>query len=84
VADILGFVSALGYVIVGGLSTLFDNNLRLALLCASPIYAIGGILLLTARRTYVADMALVVAEARQLHDAAGAADESDGDRGDYN
>lgn len=70
VADILGFVSALGYVIVGGLSSLFDNNLRLALLCASPIYAIGGVLLLTARRTYVADMALVVAEAKQLRDAA--------------
>jgi hypothetical protein len=74
VADILGFVSALGYVIVGGLSSLFDNNLRLALLCASPIYAIGGILLLTARRTYVSDVALVVAEAKQLRDAAAESD----------
>jgi MFS family permease len=70
IADIIGFVSALGYVLVGGLSTLLDNNLRLALLCASPVYAIGGLLMLTARRTYVADVALVVAEARQLHEAA--------------
>jgi hypothetical protein len=70
IADVLGFVSALGYLIVGGLSSLLDGDLRLALLCASPIYAVGGILLLTARHTYVADVALVVAEAKQLRDEA--------------
>ncbi|MCU1463646.1 MAG: transporter [Acidimicrobiales bacterium] len=64
VADIVQFVSALGYPIVGGLSTLFGENLRLAFLCVSPVYVLGGLLVLAARKTYVADVALVVAEAR--------------------
>jgi MFS family permease len=68
VANVIMFSSALGYVLVGGLSTLFDDNLRLAMLCASPVYAIGGVIILLARRTYVADVALVVAEARYLSD----------------
>jgi hypothetical protein len=59
------FVSALGYVFVGGLSTLFGENLRLALLCVSPCFIVGGLVILAARRTYVSDVALVVAEARR-------------------
>ena len=35
----------------------------LALLCFSPFYLIGGAIVLSARRTYVEDVALVVAEA---------------------
>jgi hypothetical protein len=63
VGNIVMFVSALGYPVVGGLSTLFGDNLRLALLCVSPIYLAGGALVLLARRAYVADMALVVSDA---------------------
>jgi hypothetical protein len=64
VANVLQATGALGAVIVGGLSTLFGENLRLALLCVSPFYVIGGLLVLSARRTYVEDVAVVVAEAR--------------------
>jgi MFS family permease len=63
-ANVLQAAGALGALIVGGLSTLFGENLRLALLCVSPFYVIGGLLVLSARRTYVEDVALVVAEAK--------------------
>jgi MFS family permease len=68
VADVVMLVNALGYLIVGGLSTLFGDNLRLALLCTSPFFAAGGLLVLAAQRTYVADVAMVVAEARRARD----------------
>jgi MFS family permease len=55
---------ALGALLVGGLSTLFGENLRLALLCLSPAYLAGAAVVMTARRTYVEDVALVVAEAK--------------------
>ncbi|HLK44248.1 MAG TPA: MFS transporter, partial [Thermoleophilia bacterium] len=63
-ANVLQAAGAVGALLVGGISTLFGENLRLALLCVSPFYAIGGVLVLVARRTYVEDQALVVAEAR--------------------
>jgi predicted MFS family arabinose efflux permease len=63
VADVVMLINAVGAPLVGGLSTLFGDNLRLALLCISPAYLVGGCLFLLARKTYVADMALVVADA---------------------
>jgi MFS family permease len=63
-ANVLQACGAIGAAIVGGLSTLFGENLRLALLCVSPFYIIGALLVLSARRTYVEDMAIVVAEAK--------------------
>ena len=65
VTNIVQLVSALGYVVVGGLSSLFGENLRLALLCVSPMYVVGAAFVIVARRTYVADVAMVVAEARK-------------------
>jgi MFS family permease len=62
--NVLQAAGALGALLVGGLSTLFGENLRLALLCASPFYVLGALLVWSARRTYVEDQALVVAEAR--------------------
>jgi MFS family permease len=62
--NVLLATGALGALIVGGLSTLFGENLRLALLCATPCYLIGAVIVLAARKTYVEDVALVVAEAR--------------------
>ncbi len=61
--NVLQASGALGALLIGGLSTLFGENLRLALLCVSPFYLIGGAIALSARRTYVEDVALVVAEA---------------------
>lgn len=61
--NVLEACGALGALVVGGLSTVI-GNLRLALLCVSPFYLLGGALVLAACRTYVADVAAVVAEAR--------------------
>jgi hypothetical protein len=62
---VVQFVSAIGYVLVGALSDLFGNNLRLALLATAPAFCIGGAMILIAGRTYIADVAMVVAEARR-------------------
>ena len=48
----------------GALSDLFGDNLRLALLATAPAFSIGGAMILIAGRTYLADVAMVVAEAR--------------------
>ena len=62
--NVLQAGGAIGALIVGGLSTLFGENLRLALLCVSPFYVVGGLLVWSARRSYVEDVAVVVAEAK--------------------
>ena len=66
--NILLATGAIGSLAVGGLSTLFGEDLRLALLCASPCYLIGAVIVFSARTTYVEDVALVVAAAK-AHDA---------------
>ena len=65
IGSIVQFVSAIGYVLVGALSDLFGDNLRLALMVAAPTFSLGGAMILVAGRTYVADVAMVVAEARR-------------------
>lgn len=65
--NILLATGALGALLTGGLSTLFGENLRLALLVMSPCYLVGAVIILAARGTYVQDVAFVVAEAR-AHD----------------
>ena len=62
--NVLQATGALGPLLVGGLSTLFGENLRLALLCVSPFYVGGALIVAAARKTYVDDVASVVAEAR--------------------
>ena len=66
--NILLATGALGSLLTGGLSTLFGENLRLALLCMSPCYLVGAVIVLAARHTYVDDVALVVAEAQTRDD----------------
>ena len=61
--NVLQASGALGPLMVGGLSTLFGENLRLALLCLSPLYLIGAALLMVAGTTFVADQAAVAADA---------------------
>ncbi|MCU1460901.1 MAG: transporter [Acidimicrobiales bacterium] len=65
IGSVVQFVSAIGYVLVGALSDLFGNNLRLALLATAPAFCLGGAMILVAGRTYIADVAMVVAEARR-------------------
>ena len=62
--NVLQASGALGPLCVGILSTAFGENLRLALLCMSPFYAIGALVVYAARHTLVEDVAMVVADAR--------------------
>jgi len=61
--NVLAACGAAGALLVGGLSSVI-GNLRLALLCVSPFYLLGAVLILAAAPTYVADVAKVVADAR--------------------
>ena len=63
-ANVLMAGAAIGPALVGALSTLFGENLRLALLCVSPIYFVGGALVFACRRYYLEDVAAVVADAK--------------------
>jgi MFS family permease len=63
IGDIVMLVSATGTVLVGAISTLLGSNLRLALLFVTPTYLVGALLFLLARKTYVTDLADVVADA---------------------
>ncbi|HSS09674.1 MAG TPA: MFS transporter, partial [Acidimicrobiales bacterium] len=65
VADVVMYVNAIGAPLVGGLSTLFGDNLRLALLCVSPASLVGAGLFLVARHSYLTDLAIVVTEAAE-------------------
>ena len=74
--NVLQASGAIGALVVGVLSTLL-GNLRLALLCVSPLYLIGAVVVLAAWPTYVADVALVVAEAKGEAARAGLASASE-------
>jgi MFS family permease len=63
-SDILMFVTGLGTLIVGGLSTLV-GNLRIALFLTSPLFLIGGVMLLLVGRTYVRAVEEVVIDAKR-------------------
>jgi sugar phosphate permease len=52
-------------VVIGALKGVYD--LRTALVIVTPVYAIGGMIMLMAARTYPSDLAFVVAESRRLH-----------------
>jgi predicted MFS family arabinose efflux permease len=63
ISNVVMAVSLLGSPVVGGLSTLFNDNLRVALLCITPLYIVGALLISLCFRTYGDDLAMVVAEA---------------------
>jgi len=63
ISNVVMAVSLLGSPLVGGLSTLFNDNLRVALLCVTPLYLVGAALTAMCFRTYGDDLAMVVAEA---------------------
>jgi MFS family permease len=62
-ANVVMATGAVGALLTGGLSSLF-GNLRLALLAVSPFYLVGAVVVMMACRTYLSDVAVVVAEAR--------------------
>ncbi|MEY2462993.1 MAG: hypothetical protein QOH64_1131 [Acidimicrobiaceae bacterium] len=59
-------VAGLMPLVIGGLKGIYD--LRVALVIVTPVYAIGGLIMLMAARTYPGDLAFVVAESRRLQD----------------
>ena len=63
VRSVVRALSNVGPVLVGGLSSVM--GLRLALVSITPIYAVGGVIMLLAARSYPADIAFVVAEAKR-------------------
>lgn len=62
--NVLQACGSVGALAVGGLSTVF-GSLRLALLSMTPFYLLGAMLIATAGRTYVHDVAVVVGGARR-------------------
>jgi predicted MFS family arabinose efflux permease len=63
ISNVVMAVSLLGSPLVGGLSDVFHDDLRLALLSITPLYVVGALLIALCLRTYGDDVAMVVAEA---------------------
>jgi len=57
-------VAGIAPLVIGALKGPF--GLQTALVAVTPIYAVGGLIMLLAARTYPADLAFVAAEARRL------------------
>src|SRR4051794_16933680 len=64
--SIVRSASSLMILIIGVLKGAF--GLQTALVVVTPVYAIGGVIMLFAARTYPSDLAFVAAESRRLHD----------------
>jgi MFS family permease len=52
-------------LVIGALKGVY--GLQTALVIVTPVYAIGGLIMLIAARTYPSDLAFVVAESRRIH-----------------
>ncbi len=63
VRSALRSLSTVGPLVIGAISGVI--GLRLALVVLTPIYAIGGLMMLLALRTYPRDLAFVLAESRR-------------------
>jgi MFS family permease len=71
IRSVVRALSALGPLLVGALSQRLGDDadsLRLALVAITPVYAIGGLLMLRAARHYPEDLAYVVAESRRARE----------------
>jgi hypothetical protein len=64
--SIVRSASSLMILVVGVLKGFF--GLQTALVVATPVYAVGGMIMLLAARTYPSDLAFVAAESRRLRD----------------
>jgi MFS family permease len=65
VRSVVRALAALSPLVVGAISDATD--LQTALAIVAPLFAIGGLVMLLAARTYPADLAFVAAEARRNH-----------------
>ena len=67
IRSIVRTLSSVGPLIVGGLSVLLGGGtaIRWALVALLPVYAIGGIICLGARRSYAKDLSFAIAETRR-------------------
>lgn len=65
IRSVVRALSALAPLAVGGLSDAFGDDLPTALATVTPLYAVGGLVMLLAARTYPADLAFAAAEARR-------------------
>jgi MFS family permease len=67
IRSIVRTLSSAGVPIVGGISVALGGGaaLRWALVLLLPVYAIGGLICLGARRTYAKDLAFAIAETRR-------------------
>jgi MFS family permease len=77
VRSVVRSLSSVGPFAIGGLSALLmssglshADSLRFALVAFTPLYAVGGLVMLLAARTYGSDVAFVVAESRRHPDTA--------------
>ena len=64
--SIVRSASSLMILVIGVLKGFF--GLQTALVAVTPVYAIGGLIMLLAARTYPSDLAFVAAESRRLRD----------------
>lgn len=65
-------IGAAGPVLIGALSSAF--GIRVATAAVVPLYAVGGLVMLLAAKTYPADLAFVGAETRRLRAASATLD----------
>jgi MFS family permease len=73
IRSIVRSLSSVGALVVGALSSTLiatagmsrADGLRWAIVALTPVYAVGGIVMLLAARSYPADVAFVAAEARR-------------------
>src|SRR4029079_2642321 len=65
--SIVRSASSLMILVVGVLKGFF--GLQTALVVATPVYAVGGLIMLFAARTYPSDLAFVAAESKRLRDS---------------
>ena len=76
IRSVVRSASNVGPLLIGGLSTFLiahaalgsADGLRLAIVALTPLYAIGGLVMLLAARTYPSDIAFVLAESKRLRD----------------
>jgi len=68
--SIVRSIGGIAPLVIGGLKGAF--GLQTALAAFTPIYAVGGLIMWFAARTYPADLAFVAAESRRLHSGADA------------
>lgn len=69
VRSVVRALSAVGPLVVGVLADAI--GLRAALVALTPLYAVGGVIMLGAARHYPSDVAFVVAESRRVRGQAG-------------